>query len=79
MDGFHILVIILSILLAIFLVFAIVLTILVIRLTQDIKAVTDGAKTTVERVAVTATNVSNVTDPIYVSRFIGKFIQKLKK
>lgn len=79
MDAFQILVIILSVLLAIFLLLAIVLTVVVIKLTREIKTVADGAKTTVQHFAAAATNVRNVTDPIYVGRFIGKFFEKLKK
>lgn len=79
MDGFQILVIVLSVLLGIFLILAIVLTVVVIKLTRDIKTVADGAKTTVQRFAATATNVSNMTDPVYISRFISKFVSKIKK
>lgn len=79
MDGFQILVIILSVLLGIFLILAIVLAVVVIKLTKDIEAVADGAKTTVKRFAATAANVSNMTDPVYIGRFISKFVNKIKK
>jgi len=78
MDWFQILVIILSVFLAIFLVLGIVLTALIIKLTKQIKSIADNAGTAVRNVAKTATNVSHATDPVYASRFVSKFISKLK-
>lgn len=79
MDAFQILVVILSIVLAVFLLLAIVLTVIIIKLTRDIQAIADDTKTTVRRFARTATNVSNITDPVYLGRFFSKFVDKIKK
>ena len=78
MDWFQVLVIILSILLAVFLVLGIVLTVIVITISRQIQVMTQNAKTAVSKVADTATNVSNATNPVYVGRFVSKFISKLK-
>lgn len=78
MEWFQILVIILSIVLAIFLVLGIVLTVIIIKLTKQIKSIADNAGAAVRGVAKTATNVSHATDPVYATRFVSKFITKLK-
>ncbi len=78
MDWFQVLVIILSVFLAVFLVLGIVLTAIIIKLTKQIQIIAENAKTAVTKVASTAANVSNATDPVYVGRFISKFISKLK-
>ncbi len=79
MDGFQILVIILSIFLGIFLILGILLTTIIIRLTRQIQVIAENAKIAVTRVASTAKNVSNATSAAYMGRFISKFVNNLKK
>lgn len=79
MDWFQILVIILSVFLAAFLILGIVLLVLIIRLTKQIKSVTDSAKSAVGRFVSTASVVSKATSPEYIGRFVSKFFTKLKK
>lgn len=79
MDWFQILVIILSVLLGLFLVSGIVLVVIVIKLTQQIKSLADGAKTAVDKVSLTAKTVSRATSPDYIGRYIAKFVTKLKE
>lgn len=79
MDWFQVLVIILSVFLAVFLVLGIILTAIIIKLTKQIGVIAENAKTAVTRVATTATHVSNATDPVYVGRFVSKFVNNLKK
>lgn len=78
MDWFQILVIILSVFLAIFLVVGIILTIIIIKLTKQIEIIAENARVAVTKAASTAVNVSNMTNPVYVGRFITKFVSKLK-
>ncbi len=78
MEWFQVLVIILSVFLALFLIMAIILLALIIKLTRQIRSIADSAKTTVERVAMTASTVSKATSPDYIGRFISKFVTKLK-
>lgn len=78
MDWFQILVIILSIFLAIFLILGIVLLVLIIKLTKQIKSVTDNAKSAIGRFVSTASTVSKATSPDYIGRFVSKFFTKLK-
>ncbi len=79
MDWFQILVIILSVFLAAFLILGIVLLVLIIKLTKQIKSVTDNAKSAVGRFVSTASMVSKVTSAEYIGRFVSKFFSKLKK
>lgn len=79
MDWFQILVIVLAVFLAIFLIASIVLTVIIIRLTRDIKVIAENARIAVTTAAKTATNISNITTPVYMGRFITKFIKKLRK
>lgn len=79
MDWFQILVIILSVFLAAFLILGIVLLVLIIKLTTQIRSVTDNAKSAIGRLVSTASIVSKVTSPDYIGRFVSKFFTKLKK
>lgn len=79
MDWFQILVIILSVFLAAFLILGIVLLIMIIKLTQQIRLVTDNAKSAIGRIVSTASTVSKATSPEYIGRFVSKFFTKLKK
>lgn len=79
MDGAAgILVIILAVVLAIFLVLAVVLMTLLIRVTQQIKHITESAERTVAHVETAATNVSRLTTPMTVVRMLKKVVKKKK-
>lgn len=80
MDGASgVLVIILGITLAIFLVLAVVLMILLIRVTQQIKHITDSAERTVSKMETAAGNVSRFSTPMAAVSMLGKVLKRKKK
>jgi len=80
MDGASgVLVIILGITLAIFLVLAVVLMILLIRVTQQIKNITDTAERTVTKMESAAGNVSKLTNPLTVVSILRKTLFRKKR
>ena len=79
MDWAHVLVIILSIFLALFLLLGIILVVMLIRVTRQIKAVTDSARNTVEHIEHAVTGFTKLTSPMYVVRFIKKHFKKSKR
>ncbi|MDN5275703.1 MAG: exported protein of unknown function [Candidatus Saccharibacteria bacterium] len=74
----EILVIILSIFLALFLLLGIILTVYLIRLTGEIKKITQSAKRTVDSFEDAVTNASKFASPMYVAKIIGSTIKKFK-
>ncbi len=75
----EILVIILSIFLAIFLVVSIILVVYLIRVSRDIKNVTESASRTVAGFEKSINNISRITTPMFAVDLIKKYIKKYKK
>lgn len=78
MDWAQILVIILSVFLAIFLLLGIVLAIMLIRITRQIKAVTDSARSTAEHIEQAVAGIGKMSSPSFVMRLITKRLKKSK-
>lgn len=79
MDWAQILVIILSVFLAIFLLLGIVLVVMLIRVTRQIKAVTDSARSTAEHIKHAIAGFSRVSSPTFIMRAITKHFKKTKR
>jgi uncharacterized protein YoxC len=79
MDWAQILVIILSIFLAIFLLLAISLTVLLIKVTKQIKSITGTAARTADNLEKTIAGFTAATSPVLLFRSVMKFIKKHKK
>ena len=79
MEWAQILVIILSVFLAIFLLLAIILTALLIRVTHQIKSVTDTAQRTVESIEDAVKGFGNVGSSLMIGRLIAKQLKKFRK
>lgn len=75
----EILVIILSTFLVIFLVVGITLAVYLIKLTRDIRKVTESAGRTVERIESLAAGASKIASPLFVAELIGRYVKKFKK
>lgn len=76
MEWAQVLVIILSIFLAVFLLLGIVLAILLIRITKQIKAVTDTAQKTVNGIEGIVSNIGRFSSPSILLKMITKKIKK---
>lgn len=79
MEWAQVLVIILSVFLAIFLILAIVLTALLIKVTRQIKRVTETAEKAVNRIEDTAANFSLFTSPTMIVKMVKTFIKDKKR
>lgn len=79
MEWAHILVIILSIFLALFLLLAIIFMIMLIRISRQIKTVTDSAQRTAENIERTIGNVTRITSPALFLKHISNFIKRKKR
>ncbi|HEY5695326.1 MAG TPA: hypothetical protein VIQ80_00655 [Candidatus Saccharimonadales bacterium] len=79
MDWSQVLVIILSIFLAIFLLLAIVLTAMLIKVTRQIKTVTNSAQRTAEHIEKTVSGFTKFTSPVMFARMIARFMKKSKR
>jgi len=79
MDWAQVLVIILSIFLGIFLLLAIALTAMLIKVTKQIKTVTDSAQRTAEHIEKAVSGVSRTISPMLIMRIVAKFMKKTKK
>lgn len=75
----EILVIILSVFLAIFLLLGIILFIYLIRLSAEIKKITESTSRTVSNIETVVSGFTKVTSPIFIAEFIGKYIKKFTK
>lgn len=75
----QILVIILSVTLTIFLIFAIVLFAYLIKLSRQIKRVTDSAEKTVDHIESAVAQAVKMSLPMYVSDLFSKIVNKFKK
>lgn len=79
MDWAQILVIILAIVLAVFLLLGVILAVLLIRVTRQIKSVTNSAQRTVEHIEHAVADVSRVTRPLLLFQSIKGFIKRKGK
>jgi uncharacterized protein involved in cysteine biosynthesis len=79
MDWAQVLVIILSIFLGIFLILAIALTAMLIKVTRQIKTVTNSAQRTAEHIEKAVSGVSRTISPMFIMRMVTKFMKKSKK
>lgn len=75
----EILVVILSIFLAIFLILGITLTIYLIKLTHDIRRVTESAGRTVNKIESVVEGASKIASPLFMAEIIGRYIKKFTK
>ncbi|MGY4893454.1 MAG: hypothetical protein ACO1N2_02030 [Candidatus Saccharimonadota bacterium] len=75
----EILVIILSVVLSIFLIVAIILGIYLIKLTAEIRRLTQTAQNTVSHIDNAVVGVSRITSPIFVAEMINRYIKKFLK
>lgn len=79
MDWAQILVIILAVFLAIFLLLGIILVALLIKVTHQIKAVTDSARHTAENIERAVSGIGKITSPMFLMQMITKQFKKAKK
>jgi uncharacterized protein YoxC len=79
MDWAQILVVILSIFLAIFLLLAIILTALLIKVTRQIKTVTNSAGRTMEHIESAVAGLTKITSPVLLVKMVTKYFKKAKK
>lgn len=75
----EILVIILSVFLAVFLVVGIILAIYLIKLTRDIRRVTESAERTVGHIESVVAGASKIASPLFVVELINRYMKKFKK
>lgn len=75
----EILVIILSVFLAIFLIIGITLLIYLVKLTRDIRRVTESAGRTVGHIESLAAGASKIASPLFVAELISRYVKKFKK
>lgn len=78
-NAAEILVIILSIFLAIFLLAAIVLTILAIKVTRQIKKVTSTTQNAVDHLNSAAVNLTKFSSPVMIGKALFDQFQKRRK
>lgn len=79
MEWAQVLVIILSVFLAIFLLLGIILAVLLIKVTRQIKRVTNAAQRTVETIEGAVGSFSKATAPAMIIKMILKQFKKSKK
>ena len=72
----EILVIVLSVVLAIFLILGIILTVYLIRLSAEIRRIAASAQKTVDSIESAVSGVSRMTSPVFVASLVGKYIKK---
>jgi hypothetical protein len=75
----EILVIILSIVLAIFLIVGIILLIYLIRLSAEIRRIAQSAQKTVDHIESAVGSASRLISPVFVADLIGRYIKKFTK
>lgn len=79
MDWAYVLVIILSVFLALFLLVGIILAILLIRVTMQIKSVTDSAARTAEDIEEIIHTAKKFSGPAFLIKTVMKQAKKFKK
>ncbi len=75
----EILVIILSSFLALFLVLGIILTVYLIKLTHDIRALTNSAGRTVSTIGTAIAGATKLTSPLFIAQLVGRYLKKVNK
>lgn len=75
----EILVIIVSCTLSIFLIVGIILGIYLIKLTSEIRNLAKTAKNTVSHLDSAVVGISHITSPVFVAKFVSKYINKVFK
>ena len=78
MEWAQILVLILSVFLALFLFFGIVLVILLIKVTNQIRSVTESAQRTALKFEGVANSAAKFASPIALAKLVSSFIKKSK-
>jgi len=78
MDAMEILVIILSVFLAVFLLAGIILTILLIRITRQIRRVTTSAEKTALNIENVTTTFAKVSSPMVVAKIVAEQFKKYR-
>lgn len=79
MDWAQVLVIMLSIFLAIFLLLAIILTAMLIKISHQIKTVTNSAQRTAEHIERAVSGITRLTSPAILIKEVTKLVKKFKK
>ncbi|MEI7689580.1 MAG: hypothetical protein WCI79_01275 [Candidatus Saccharibacteria bacterium] len=75
----EVLVIILSVALAFFLVLGIILVVYLIKITRQIRRVTNSAERTVNNVESVVASAGKLISPVVIANMINKVINKFKK
>lgn len=75
----EILVIILSVFLAIFLLLGIILSIYLIKLTKEIRHVTQTAGKAVSNIEGAVSGIAKLTSPLFIAEIVGRYIKKFTK
>lgn len=78
MEWAQVLVIILSVFLALFLLLGIILTTLLIKVTKQIKSVTNTAERTALKFENAASNVATFSSPVAIAKMVSSFINDKK-
>jgi hypothetical protein len=78
-NATEILVIILSVFLALFLLLGIILAAYLIKLTRDIRRVTESAGRAVSNIENVVAGASKIASPLFIAELIGRYIKKFKK
>jgi len=73
----EVLVIILSVVLSVFLILAIILIIYLIRVSAEIRKITESARRTVDSIETTVVGASKLTSPVFIAQILGKYIKKM--
>ena len=73
----EILVIILSVVLAIFLVLAIILTVYLIRVSAEIRKMTESTRHTIDTIESTVEGASRLTSPLFIAQSLNKYIKRM--
>lgn len=79
MDWAQVLVIILAVFLAVFLLLGIALTVLLIKVTRQIKHVTESAARTAESIEHTVDGFSKGVSPLFFAKMAKRYFKKVKK
>lgn len=75
----EILVIILSVFLALFLLLGIILTIYLIKLSRNIRHLTESARRTASTIESAVTGVSKLTSPLLIAKLVSRYMKSFRK
>jgi uncharacterized protein YoxC len=73
----QILVIILAVVLAVFLILAIILIIYLIRVSAEIRKITEATRRTIDTIESTVEGASRLTSPVFIAQFLNKYIKRM--